>query len=238
MRALVLDRTHNVLADLPDVPNTGDRPLLALEAKMPFELPLACGSRPNPRGGRDFAFVIDRAKAPAGSRWISLAEIDDELWELYVAVMLGGYRPAVRKLDVWAFGGDAEMASQLAHVVATGAKRVTMGWIALSERTGTPLAYQDGLSVVTDGLGYPRFVLRSTDVRVLPFSEIDAATAAGEGEGDLTRADWHDSHVVHFSGEAAKYGLTFAEDAMMSVEHFEVLHVIGASAPSSNRPRA
>jgi len=230
MRALILDRTHNILADLPDVPMVGLRPLSALEAAMPLELPAPAGSRPNPRGGRDFAFVIDRAAAPATSRWLTLAETDDELWELYVALLLGGWRPAHRKIDVWSFGeSDREMASQLAHLVACGEKRVTMGWIEGSKRAGIPLAYEGGLSIVTDGFGYPRLALRSIEVREIPFSDVDEATAAGEGEGDLTRADWHASHVECFTLQAERHGLVFDEQSLLSVERFEVLHVIGSA---------
>jgi uncharacterized protein YhfF len=53
-------------------------------------------------------------------------------------------------------------------------------------------------------------------------------TAAGEGEGDLTRADWHDSHVTFFTGQAARHGLVFDDTILMAVERFDVLHVIGA----------
>lgn len=231
MRALVLDRTHNVLADLPDVRTEGPRPLRTLETALALELPAPAGSRPNPAGGRDFAFVIDRATAPASSRWIGLAEIDDELWELYVALMLGGWRPPHRKLDVWSFGGGPEMASQLTHLVLCGEKRVTMGWIEHSKRCGQPIAYEGAINIVIDAFGYPRVVLRSVEVRELPFSAVDEATAAGEGEGDLTRADWHDSHVAYFGGEAAKHDLVFDETSLLAVERFEVLHVIGAGQP-------
>jgi uncharacterized protein YhfF len=240
MRALVLDRTHNVLANLPDVPLTGARPLQALEAAMPLALPAPAGSRPNPRGGRDFAFVIDHAAAPADSRWLTLPEADGELWELYVALMLGGWRPPHRKVDVWSFGHGPEMAAQLAHLVACGEKRVTMGWIAGSQAAGIPLPYEDGYSIVTDGFGYPKLALRTVEVRETRFCDIEAATAAAEGEGDLTRADWHEGHVAYFTRQAARHDLAFDENALLAVERFEVLHVIGAavSAPSSTPPRA
>jgi uncharacterized protein YhfF len=235
--ALVLDRTHSVLLDgdrLPDVPLDGTRPLQRLTAALDargLSVPAPAGSRARADGrGRDFAFVIDRVDAPAGMAWRPLrdaAVADDAVWDLYVELMLGGWTPPTRTIDVWSFGDQPEMAAKLVHLVACGAKRVTMGWVDAAKRDGTPLAYEGGVSVVTDGFGYPRVVLRSVEVREVAFGEVDAAAAAGEGEGDLTYEDWRDGHVEYFTREAAQLGLAFDEHALISVERFEVLHVVG-----------
>ena len=99
--------------------------------------------------------------------------------------------------------------------------------IEASKRDGTPLPYLGGVSVVTDGFGYPRVVLRTSEVREVPFGEVDAASAAGEGEGDLTRADWHESHTRYFTNEAGTLGLSFDERAIIAIERFEVVHIVG-----------
>jgi uncharacterized protein YhfF len=103
-----------------------------------------------------------------------------------------------------------------------------MGWIAGNDAAGIPNAYEGGLSIVTDGFGYPRVALRSVAVREMRFCDVDAATAAGEGEGDLTRENWHEYHVAFFTGQAARHGLVYNEQILLAVERFEVLHVIGA----------
>jgi uncharacterized protein YhfF len=237
VHVLILDRTHSVLVDgdhLPHVPLTGSRPLETVTnafAARGVSLPSPAGSRARADGrGRDFTFVTERFPAPAGSSWRPLRDVvaaNDAIWELYVQLVLGGWTPPTRALDVWSFGDRPEMASQLVHLVACGEKRVTMGWVDAAERDGTPLAYEGGVSVVTDGFGYPRVVLRSAQVRVIPFNEIDEAAAAGEGEGDLSYEDWREAHVAYFTREAALHGLTFDERARISVERFEVLHVVG-----------
>jgi len=61
----------------------------------------------------------------------------------------------------------------------------------------------------------------------VPFGEVSAEAAAGEGEGDLTHADWRDGHVDYFTREAALHQLAFDDAARISVERFEVLRVIG-----------
>jgi uncharacterized protein YhfF len=102
-----------------------------------------------------------------------------------------------------------------------------MGWIAGNDRDGIPLAYEGGISIVTDGFGYPRVALRSVQVRTVPFGEIDTASVVGEGEGDLSYGDWREVHVRYFTAQAARHGLAFDDRALISVERFEVLHVIG-----------
>lgn len=231
MRALVLDRTHHVLVTdrgLPEIAVDGPRLIKAVAAHfaaLGITLPYAAGSRPSGDGGRDFAFVMDRFPAPAGHTWKPLRDVstDDAVWSLYVALMLGGYEPPVRAVDVWSFGDKPEMAAQLSHLVLHGQKRATMGWVDAAAKDGTPLAYPGGVSVVTDGFGYPRCVLRSTDVREHAFRDVPAASAAAEGEGDLTYEDWREGHLAYFTREAARLGLAFDDSARISVEHFEVL---------------
>ncbi len=231
MRALLLDRTHHVLVTdrgIPEIAVESPRFIKTVEAHfagLGITLPYAAGSRPSTNGGRDFAFVIDRVPAPAGHTWKPLREVsgDDALWSIYVALMLGGYEPPVRTVDVWSFGDKPEMAAQLAHLVVHGQKRATMGWVDAAQKEGTPLAYLNGVSVVTDGFGYPRCVLRSTDVREHAFRDVPEASAAAEAEGDHTYEDWREGHTAYFTREAARLGLSFDDNARISVEHFEVL---------------
>lgn len=240
MRALVLDRTHAVLCDgdhLPDVAHDGSarplQPVRAWFAARGLTLSAPAGSRPSADGGRDFVFIIDRVAAPAGLTWRPLREVsaDDALWQLYVERVLGGWAPPTRAIDVWSFGDRPEMAAKLAHLVACGDKRVTMGWIAAAAFDGTPLPILAGVSVVTDAFGYPRLVLRTVAVDHVRFDAIDAATVAGEGEGDLSYHDWREGHLAYFGREAETYGLTFSTDALIAVERFEVLHVVGRTEP-------
>jgi len=237
MRVLILDRTHAVLCDgdrIPELSVDDVRPLRMVHAAFAsrgLELPAPAGSRAGQNGGRDFAFVIDHVPAPAGLAWRRLRDVsgDGAAWQLYVELMLGGWPPPTRSVDVWSFGDRPEMAAQLVHLVVCGAKRVTMGWIRGSEREGIPLPYEGGISIVTDGFGYPRVALRSVEVRTVPFGEVDVASAVGEGEGDLTYGDWRESHVRYFTAQGAKHELAFDDRAPIAVERFEVLHVIGRS---------
>jgi uncharacterized protein YhfF len=216
---------------LPEVELAGARPLVDVEAFFAprgLKLPMPVGSRPiTPAPARDFAYVVQRTDV-AGMAWRPLREVstDDTLWEIYVELLLGGWEPPTRDVDVWAFGNEPEMTSRLAHLVAQGAKRATMAWVDAAEKDGSPLPREGGVSVVTDGFGHPRLVLRTTSVKIVPFDEVDADSAAAEGEGDLTYEDWRQGHIEYFTGEAQSYGLTFHEKSRIAVERFELLRVL------------
>jgi uncharacterized protein YhfF len=240
MRVLVLTRTHECLlagGTLPDVAAPADGwPLRAVEAMLAahgVRVPYPTASRiaADGRGGRDFVFVLggERPAAPAGFTWRALrdAAADDALWSLYVDGMLGGWAPPTRAVDVWSFGNAPEMASRLVHMVACGRKRATAGWTRAAERSGVPRAVLGSVSVVTDGFGMPRVVLRTTTVEQRRFADIDASFAAAEGEGDLSYGDWREGHEAYFSREAAAYGLTFGPDDVIDLVHFELRCVVG-----------
>ena len=87
--------------------------------------------------------------------------------------------------------------------------------------------------MVTDAFDYPRRIMRTARVDDVAFDTVDAASAAGEGEGDLSHGDWREAQVAYFTREAARYGLTFTDASRISVERFEVLDVVGrADAPA------
>src|SRR3569623_818424 len=131
MRVLILARTHRVLCDgdrSPELSVDDLRPLRRVHAAFAargLALPAPAGSRAGQDGGRDVAFVIAPVPAPAGYAWRSLrdASNDGALWQLYAELMLGGWPPPTRAGDVWSFGNQPEMAAQLVHLVACGAKR-------------------------------------------------------------------------------------------------------------------
>lgn len=81
----------------------------------------------------------------------------------------------------------------------------------------------DGYSVVTDFEGHPACVIRTTNIRHLPFNEVDADFAFDEGEGDQTLDYWRDVHWTFFSREAGDHGFVFDENSIVCCERFELL---------------
>lgn len=124
--------------------------------------------------------------------------------------------------DTFAFGDGPALADELLALVLHGPKRATAGLLLEHELGGEPLPVAGGHAVVLDGAGRPRCVIRTTEVRVAPFAEVDAAFAFDEGEGDRTLAGWREGHRRYFERACARLGRPFAEDLPVVLERFEL----------------
>lgn len=123
--------------------------------------------------------------------------------------------------QVWYFGSGEPMATRLARLVRDGPKRATAalhaGVLALPE-TGAVLG---GYSVVTGFAGEPVVVIRSTQVDIVPFEDVDADFAWTEGEGDRTLEDWRAGHWRFFDAECRELGIERSPRMEIVCERFE-----------------
>ena len=227
---LVLTPDHRVLVDgagrVPRLPAGPRRPLLEARAALPPEvtsgLPAPCGVRPGA-----LAFLV-----PAGSpgHFVKLPAAltgpdGDAVLDCYADLLLGGWTPPTRELDVFAFGKGAAMAARLAHLVVKGRKRVSAGWLRAAEVAGDVVPQPGLVSIVTDGFGHPLCAIETERVDRMRFRDVPAELAALEGEGDLSLEDWREGHLAFFTREAAALGLTFSPDELLFVETFHVMTV-------------
>lgn len=126
--------------------------------------------------------------------------------------------------QVWYFGNTPELAMELADLVIAGTKFATASLAAVNEIKPDEAPILDGYSVVTDFHGSPMCVIQTTEIRHLPFREVDAQFAADEGEGDRTLEYWRDVHRRYFQREAAELGLDFDETSPVCCERFKLLY--------------
>lgn len=119
--------------------------------------------------------------------------------------------------EAWAFGGPSfpAMATELALLVRDGPKRATAGLM----EEGEPVPKDGDMSVILDGEGSPVCVIRTTEVAVRRFADVDEAFAWDEGEGDRTLAWWREAHKGFFE----RLGYRMDDDSLMVLERFEVL---------------
>jgi len=96
--------------------------------------------------------------------------------------------------EAWAFGATPAHADGLLALVLAGVKTGTASSMWDYEATGDRMPQVGDLSVILDGAGEPRAVIETTDLRVVPFGEVDAEHAHAEGEGDRTLAHWRAVH--------------------------------------------
>jgi uncharacterized protein YhfF len=246
-QALILDRQHRLLVStagggqLPstDVP-PGARPLAALYALARRDLGLdldAEAGTPCAAEADTYAFLPMRLPAQfsdhrlvALPEWATAPQLEDA-WELYVRGLLGGWRPPARDLDVFHFGDGPELAALLAHLVVKGQKRATAGWREGMEREHATMPRPGLVSIVTDGFGFPLCAIQTERVDLVRFADVPESFARAEAEGDSSLEDWREGHRDYFGRQAARLGLAFDDDAIIVLERFRLLHVLGRAAP-------
>lgn len=144
-----------------------------------------------------------------------------EFWSAFTAA--SGV-PEVTAYQVWHFGNTAEMARELADLVISGKKTATCSLAAVNEIKPEDAPVLDGYSVVTDFDGRPMCIIRTTDVRHVPFNEVDAQFAANEGEGDRSLDYWRKAHIDYFEQGAWQLGVEFRESSTVCCERFELVY--------------
>ena len=128
-----------------------------------------------------------------------------------------------RDLRSFAFGDGRELADELLDLVLRGVKTATCS-TEDEPNTSTP----GERWIVLDGRGTPRCVIESTEVTYRRYSEVDAAFAHDEGEGDRSLAYWRDAHRRYF-GRQGK----FSEDMMLMCERFRLVEILAPAEQAS-----
>lgn len=125
--------------------------------------------------------------------------------------------------EAWAFGATAAHADGLLDLVLSGTKTATASsaWDYAAEQEPRPQA--GDLSIILDGRGQPRAVIRTTSVVDVRFDEVSAEHAFAEGEGDRTLEAWRDIHT-RFWGEHSANPRGVTGDLMVLCENFVLVH--------------
>lgn len=122
----------------------------------------------------------------------------------------------------WSFGADPVQADELLGLVLAGKKTATASALWDYEAEGDQLPTSGELSIILDGRGEPKALIRTVSVRVVPFDEVDEQHAHAEGEGDRSLGHWRDVHRRFFS-EHRSHEREFSDDMPVVLEQFEVL---------------
>lgn len=155
-----------------------------------------------------------------------------EFWEVAriragvarVSVVTGPGVAATVPPPAWSFGDDPRLADELLALVLDGSKTGTSSSVAELEAAGEPLPRPGDLSIILDGSGDPRALIRTTQVDVVPFDAVDAEFARLEGEDDLSLESWREGHERYFRRVLATWGVEFSADLPVVLERFELLH--------------
>ena len=128
--------------------------------------------------------------------------------------------------EVWHFANDSETAKKLVCLVLSGKKKATASLMEHETDSGDG-GVVGGYSVVTDFDGNPHCVVVTTEVRHLPFSEVDAQFAFDEGEGDQTLEYWRAAHRKFFTECCDELGVEFDESMMICCKRFRKIEPSG-----------
>jgi uncharacterized protein YhfF len=128
-----------------------------------------------------------------------------------------------RDLRSFAFGDSPALADELLDLVLRGVKTATCS-TEDEPNTSTP----GERWIVLDGRGTPRCVIESIEVTYRRYSEVDAAFAHDEGEGDRGLAHWRSAHRNYF-GRQGK----FNEGMMLMCERFRLVEIFAPAEQAS-----
>ncbi len=128
----------------------------------------------------------------------------------------------------WSYGDDDEAAELLARVL-DGRKTATALAVAELEQVGLELPRVGDLSIVVDGAGNPRALLRTVEVEILPFDQVTAEQAAAEAEDDGSLESWRSHHEASWR---RVLGDAFSPTIDVMMERFELVYPTGGATPA------
>jgi uncharacterized protein YhfF len=146
-------------------------------------------------------------------------------WRRYLDSLPAAHPHRSARPDAFAFGDSAALADELAALVLSGKKRATASLAVEFISAGDPLPTAGSLSIVLRGDGMPAAIIERTEVREVPFCEVDEAFAAIEGEGNGTLAYWRDAHREYFSRVLRRHGGVFDDDTPVICQRFQVVWI-------------
>ncbi len=126
--------------------------------------------------------------------------------------------------QTWYFGLAHEDALELCSLVLEGKKTATASLVWEYEAKPKDAPILNGYSVVTDFDGDPKCVVKTTELRVLPFKDVDADFAFDEGEGDQSLDHWRGVHWDYFAKRCAEIGMEPSLEMLVICERFKLLY--------------
>lgn len=144
-------------------------------------------------------------------------------WHGYLGTLADGHPHRALAPEIFAFGDSAELADELADRVLAGVKRATASLAVEFSAAGDPLPAAGDVCIVLRGDGRPMAIIERIAVAQRPFSAVDAAFAAREGEGDGSLAWWRDAHRAYFGRVCDRLGGVFDEQTPVLCQSFEVI---------------
>lgn len=155
-----------------------------------------------------------------------------QLWAAYAAAHPERVR-ATPDYTVEHFGDSERLANELLALVLSGRKRATAELLLDFTARGDQVPRIGSHWIACDGDGVPRVIIRSTELRVGPFTSADAAFARDEGEDDLSLESWQREHRAYWTRTCAAAGREWSELDEIVFERFDLVWPPGVADASA-----
>jgi uncharacterized protein YhfF len=156
----------------------------------------------------------------------------DAAWRAYLNQLSPDHPHRQAKPDAFGFGGEADVADELAELVLAGRKRATTSLAIEFTSLSEPLPIVGDVSIILRGDGVPVAIIERTQVTTRPFDAVDEAFAAVEGEGDGSLAYWRQAHAEYFTGVCTRLGRHFDTQTPVICQVFRVVWKSPARHPA------
>ena len=166
----------------------------------------------------------------------SLPEVDraaaDAFWAEYSAAHPHAAAGAP-DYTVEYFGDSPRLADELLRAVTHGPKRATAELVEEFVARADLLPRIGGHWIACDGSGSPAVILRTTELRIATFDQVDERFAYDEGEDDRTLASWRREHRRYWTRTCAARGAAWSEQDEIVCERFRVVWPLELADPPS-----
>ena len=126
-------------------------------------------------------------------------------------------------LSVFHFELTERLANELLELVLDGKKKATANSLKSFEICNEQLPQIGDFHIITDWHGYPRCVIQTKAVTILPYKDMTFDICKREGEDDSLES-WQRGHKRFFIEEGKELGYEFNENLQIVFEDFEVIY--------------
>jgi uncharacterized protein YhfF len=130
------------------------------------------------------------------------------------------------------FAFPGPLRDKLVAAILRGEKTSTTGLVAEYEKYGEELPVVGERELMIDSAGNGLAVLETTEVRVIPLSEVDLQHALDEGEGFTSVAEWRADHTAYWQSAEMRAAMedpefTVDDTTMVVATRFVIVERIG-----------
>ena len=153
-----------------------------------------------------------------------MSEETDLYWAQFLASLPEDSDRPRQYYEAFCFGTTKKSAKLITPLVLSGIKTATgsLQWVYEAQGRTPPKA--GDYSIVTDGDGQPVCIILDTEIRIIPFDEVDEAFAWDGGEEDRTLKSWRKIYWDYIRLECARIDRKPARKTPLVRERFRVVY--------------